>query len=213
MYKQYLQYVKDYFLQYGGYYHPDHRYNFRSKYEHTLRVLRWCQVLKEDIKPINEDILYTAALFHDVGYGESLDKSMHALKSACVFDEYAKQQHMDLQFSNTVSYLIRMHSNKELLSRLDTMPELIILMEADLLDEEGALRIIWYCATKAIQGADKYSDFKEFIQSGSDKRLINPMITPLAKSIWDEKNTLVNQFLEKLSTDIDINLPFLTDQS
>ena len=206
MFEQPLQYVKSYFPQHGGYFHPDPRYNFRNKYEHTVRVLKWCNVLKDDMPHINIDVLYMAAIFHDIGYGESKDKSKHADKSACIFEEYAKQQCMDLEFSEKVSYLIRMHSNKELLSRQDTVPELIILMEADLLDEEGALRIIWYCATKAIQGADKYSDFKDFIQMGSDKRLENPMVTPLARATWKQKHELVNEFLSELSADIDMEL-------
>ena len=52
---------------------------------------------------------------------------------------------------------------------------------------QGALRVVWYCATKAIQGADSYSDIRDFIQRGSDKRLNNPMVTPSARKKWDEK--------------------------
>jgi len=209
MYKQYLQYAKDYFLQYGGYYHPDHRYNFRSKYEHTVRVLQWCNILKEDIADIDTNILFTAAIFHDLGYSECAGKSSHAEKSANIFEKYAKEQQLEAEFVEAVSYLIKMHSNKELLYEPETKPELIILMEADLLDEEGALRVIWYCATKAIEQADRYADFYDFIQMGSDKRLKNPMITPLANKIWDKKINLVNDFMKELSSDIDMELPFL----
>lgn len=211
MYKQYLQYVKDYFLQHGGYDHPDPKFNFRSKYEHTIRVLRWCNVLLEDFPSVNVDVLYTAAIFHDVGYGENEEKSMHAEKSAYIFAEYAKEQQLDSKFAEQVTYLIKMHSNKELLKMPDTIPELIILMEADLLDEEGALRVIWYCATKAIWGADRYSDLMDFIQMGSNKRSKNPMVTPLAKKLWDEKAQLVNDFCEELSVDISTDLAFLED--
>ena len=102
-----------------------------------------------------------------------------------------------------------MHSNKELLCVQNTKPELVILMEADLLDEEGALRAIWYCATKAIQGADRYSDFCDYIQMGTDKRLKNPMVTPLAKELWDRKFKLVNDFVEELNFDADTDVSFL----
>ena len=206
MLEKYLQYAKEYFIQYGGYNHPDPRYNFRSKYEHTLRVLKWCNILKNDGIFVNTDILYAAAIFHDIGYGASIEKSLHAEKSACIFEEYARMQHMDTKFSEAVSYLIRMHSRKELLNAPNTPQELIILLEADLLDEEGALRVIWYCASKAIQGADRYSDFVDFIRMGSDKRLENPMVTPLAKKLWEQKCNLVNDFIEKLSDDIDVSL-------
>lgn len=206
MFEQYIQYVKDYFLQHGGYYHPDPRFNFRSKYEHTLRVLHWCKVLVADLPAINSEILYTAAIFHDVGYGNSEDKNFHAEKSADIFNEYAIQQKMDEAFAEQVTYLIKMHSNKELLKVQDTLPELVLLMEADLLDEEGALRVIWYCATKAIQGTDRYSDFYDFIQMGSRKRLDNPMVTPLAKKIWEQKIKLVDDFANELLFDINTDV-------
>lgn len=209
MFQQYLQYVKDYLLQNGGYYPPNPQYNFRSKYEHTLRVLKWCKVLVEDIPLVNQEVLYTAAIFHDVGYGNGEDKSLHAEESARVFEEYAKEQNMDIAFAEQVTYLIKMHSNKELLNVPDAMPELVLLMEADLLDEEGALRVIWYCATKAIQGADSYFDIWDFIKMGSNKRLDNPMVTPIAKKLWDQKINLVNQFQEELLKDINIDTSFL----
>ena len=206
MYKKYLQYVKEYFLQQGGYYHPNPQYNFRSKYEHTLRVLRWCKVLIDDLPNVNEELLYTAAIFHDVGYGESVDKSLHAEKSAAIFAEYAVQQKIEPAIAEKITYLIKLHSNKELLKLPDTMPELVLLMEADLLDEEGALRVIWYCATKAIQGADRYEDFYDFIQMGSDKRQENPMATPLAKRLWEQKIKFVDDFSNELLVDINTDV-------
>ena len=144
-----------------------------------------------------------------LGEFESEDKCQHAERSACIFAEYAQQQHLDENFAEQVTYLFKMHSNKELLNMQDTKPELIILMEADLLDEEGALRVIWYCATKAIQGADSYLEVADFIQMGSDKRQDNPMITPLAKEIWNKKIQFVNDFLTELRFDIDTDISFL----
>ena len=152
--------------------------------------------------------MYTAAIFHDVGYGESLDKSLHAEKSTAVFAEYAKQQNIDPEITEKVAYLIKMHSNKEMLKLSDTLPELVLLMEADLLDEEGALRVIWYCATKAIQGADRYMDFYEFIQRGSEKRRENPMVTPLAREICERKIEMVDEFMWELLDDIETKIEF-----
>ena len=180
--------------------------DFRSKWEHTLRVLKWCKVLAQDADCVDKEVLYTAAVFHDIGYSETPDKNLHAGRSADIFAKYARDQRMEPAFAEQVTYLIRMHSEKELLNVPDTMPELVLLMEADLLDEEGALRVIWYCATKAIQGADSYSDFYDFIQMGSHKRLDNPMVTPLAKRVWDQKIKLVNDFSKELLFDIDADI-------
>ena len=207
MYEQYLKFVKEYFRQHGGYYPPDSRYNFRGKFFHTLRVLRWCKTISKDLPTANLHVLYTACIFHDVGYAEG--KADHAGKSASIFTEYAIQNQLDSTFTEQVAFLTKNHSNKELLNNPATSPELILLMEADLLDEEGALRVIWYSATKAIQGADDYSDFYNFIQMGTNKRPKNPMITPLAREIWERKMELVNKFSDELLVDVDTDTSFL----
>jgi len=165
--------------------------------------------LKEDLSAIDINLLYTAAIFHDIGYGKSEDKTAHAEKSTEIFEEYARNHHLDINFTNKVAYLIKMHSNKRLLKDSDTIPELVILMEADLLDEEGALRVVWYCATKALQGADHYKDFVDYVQMGSAKRLENPMVTPLAKEIWNRKMELAERFMEEVYADIDMDISFL----
>lgn len=209
MFKSQLRYLKEYLLKNGGYYPSNPQYNFRSKYEHTLRVLRWCNVLVKEFPSVDEEVLYTAAIFHDIGYSGDKDNSQHAERSALIFAEFAEENHMDASVTEKIIYLIKMHSNKELLQESDLMPELILLMEADLLDEEGALRIIWYCATKGIQGADSYRDLYDFIQMGSDKRLTNPMVTPLARKIWEQKADFVNKFSGELLSDINTDISFL----
>lgn len=209
MYTRHLQYVKDYLIKNGGYYPPNPQYNFRCKYEHTLRVLHWCKILAEENHAVDKEILYLAAIFHDIAYSGNGNNSNHAEKSANVFYEYAKENDMDSTLTEKVVYLIKLHSNKELLQESSTLPELIILMEADLLDEEGALRIIWYCATKGIQGANSYRDLYDYIQMGTDKRLTNPMVTPLARKIWEDKYNFVNEFSKELLFDIDTNVSFL----
>lgn len=202
MYSDYLQYVKDYLIEHNGYYPKDERFKFRCKYEHTLRVLHWCKLLVDDIPGIDEHALFIAAIFHDVGYCADADNSNHAERSAQIFKEYALQNGIDETEAEKIYYLINKHSNKELLSDSNVMPELVILMEADLLDEEGALRVIWYVATKAILGADSYQNMYDYIQMGSDKRKGNPMVTPLAKELWEKKNRLVDEFQAELSEDL-----------
>lgn len=208
MFAEHLKYVKNYLIEHHGYFPPDLQYRFRCKYEHTLRVLRWCRKLAAQYPKINLEALYTAAIFHDIGYSADYDMNQHAQMGAQIFAEYAETIHMNKELAQKVTYLIHEHSNKELLQNPDTMLELIILMEADLMDEEGALRVIWYCATKGILGAESYRDLYDFIQMGSNKRLKNPMVTPLARKIWDQKIELVNRFSEELYDDIITDIDF-----
>lgn len=205
MYKEYLKYVKDYLTTHNGDVPPNHSMAFRSKYQHTLRVLGWVKRLAEGRTDINIEVLYTAAIFHDIGNSDE-DRKAHAKRGADIFYEYGIKNKMDLSFIESVKNLISFHSFKELLKEKDIPIELILLMEADLLDEEGALRMVWYTLDKAVSGANSYEDIYEHIVMGNNKRLMNPMVTEKAKYYWEEKQRLVETFTKQLKDDIEVNL-------
>ncbi|ERI95027.1 hypothetical protein HMPREF1982_00513 [Clostridiales bacterium oral taxon 876 str. F0540] len=142
-------------------------------------------------------------IFHDIGCSEG--KEFHAERSAKIFYEYGLKMNLDLKFIERVKDLISLHSSKGLLKKKDTPIELIILMEADLLDEEGALRIVWYSLDKGITGAESYLDVYKHIVMGSNKRLINPMVTEKAQYYWNEKHKIVEEFTRQLEDDIAVN--------
>lgn len=202
MYEEHLNYVKDYFAIHGDV-PPNPLMAFRSKYQHTLRVLGWAKRLVRERKDVDTDILFTAVIFHDIGCSEG--KEFHAERSAKIFYEYGLKMNLDLKFIERVKDLISLHSSKELLKKKDTPIELIILMEADLLDEEGALRIVWYSLDKGITGAESYLDVYKHIVMGSNKRLINPMVTEKAQYYWNEKQKIVEEFTRQLEDDITVN--------
>ncbi len=203
MYEEYLEYVKEQLLLNDGNNAPDCKMKFRTKYDHIKRVLGWAKKLAEDRDDVDKEVLFTAAIFHDVGYAKVMDKA-HAKLSAKIFEEYAKSNDMDKHLYEKVKKLILLHSNKELLKESDTQLELIILMEADILDEEGAQRMIWYAIDKAFNGPSKYEEIHDHIKMGNDKRLVNPMVTKKAKELWDKKNELVMEFTKQLKEDVNI---------
>lgn len=203
MYDEYLKYVEDFLILHNGDAPPNPLMAFRSKYQHTVRVLGWARRLAEGRKDVDIDVLYTAAIFHDIG--NAIDRESHAELGAKVFYEYGLKTGMDLPFIEKVRNLISLHSSKELLKEKDTPIELILLMEADLLDEEGALRMVWYTLDKGISGAQSYEDVYKHIVMGNNKRLVNPMITEKAKYFWDEKQKVVEAFTKQLEDDITVN--------
>lgn len=203
MYEEHLNYVKDYFAVHGDV-PPNPLMAFRSKYQHTIRVLGWAKRLAEGRKYVDTDVLYTAVIFHDIGYSEG--KEFHAERGAKIFYEYGIKTKMDLSFIEKVKNLISLHSSKELLKENNMPIELIILMEADLLDEEGALRMVWYSLDKGISGAKSYEDVYKHIVMGNNKRLVNPMVTEKAKYYWNEKQKLVETFTKQLEDDITVNI-------
>ena len=201
MFEEYLKYVKDYLTIHNGLVPPHPQMSFRTKFDHIVRVLGWAKRLTEGRNDVDKEVLYTAAIFHDIGYSNKV-KEFHAERGAEVFYEYGIKRNMDLDFIEKVKNLIHLHSSKELLKEKNIPIELIILMEADILDEEGALRMVWYSIDKGVTGAQSYEEVYKHIVMGNNKRLVNPMVTEKAKYYWNEKQKLVEAFTKQLESDV-----------
>ncbi|MEG0961652.1 MAG: HD domain-containing protein [Lachnospiraceae bacterium] len=201
MHRKSLNYVREYLIEHNGINSPNPLHPFRSRYHHTIRVLHWCFRLAEDIEGIDKQALYLAAIFHDIGYTDT-DNEHHALRSGEIFHKYAREQQMDSLLMNKIERMIYGHSNKELLQNSKTMKELIILLEADLLDEEGVMGIVWDCMTLGNAHVNSYGDAYYHIMESSNKPELNPMVTERAKHYWEEKKKMASVFAEKLKDDL-----------
>lgn len=179
---------------------PDNpKHPFRSRYTHSLRVYEWARYIHDDLD-CNEDILYTAAIFHDVGY--AIAKQDHAKTSAMIFEKYAKENHFDEEFISRVYDVILHHSDKSLLKNPTISNELILLLEADLLDEEGALGIVWDFMAIAHEENATYYNALDALKHSRHILEQEYMITPKAKQVWKEKQDLVRLFDKELRRDL-----------
>ena len=181
---------------------------FRKRSEHIWRVFQWVKRLIDDDNfdvAIDRDSVLIAALFHDVGYTLSLVGAQHAENSAVVFNRYAIEKKFDKEKQAFISYLIQNHSQKSLFDVGGTPLELIILMEADLLDETGAMSIVWDCMAEGGQDEQSFAKTYNKINSFSHKTLnANPMKTAKAKEFWVKKQALLQEFLDHLAVDLAI---------
>jgi len=208
-----FDYVKDFLAKTGGE-SPEWEAKavggfrpFRVRSEHTKRVFRWAERLLDDVKDnvaIDTEAVLTAVIFHDVGYGLSETGADHAEKGAGVFEEYAAVNNMDKDKSGFISYLIRNHStNKAIFNDENTPLELIILMEADSLDELGAMSILWDCLAEGNENEQSYVKTYEKIKRFSGNILSNnPMRTAKAREYLAQKQDLVKAFLNQLEIDL-----------
>lgn len=174
-------------------------HQFRDRFMHIKRVYEWAKVIHEDLE-CDTDLLYTACIFHDVGYPKT--KHDHAYNGAQIFKEYALKNNFDKEFIDKVYHMILVHSDKSLIKDPNSSNELILLLEADLLDEEGALGIVWdFMAIGQVKGVTYY-DAKEALMHS--KHILNQdyMITKKAKEIWKEKQDLVRLFDMELTKDL-----------
>ena len=160
---------------------------FRSRYSHlervTERALRIC-----DIEGGDAGVIAVAAIFHDSGYCRGGDG--HAWHSARIFDEYAAKHLPELLRGGATSSvslvssvslassiyaavasaasllkireIIAIHSDKQMPSG-DISLEARILMDADLLDEAGAMSVLFDCFLEASEQVFDYNSAFERI--------------------------------------------------
>ena len=176
-----------------------HNFVFRNRFEHSVRVFKWVKRLSVDFDDLDYDVALTAALFHDVGYANG--QMNHHILSKEIFISYAKENKFGDEFINKVSYIIENHSDKSLLKTTKNK-ELILVLEADLLDEEGSMGIVWDLLA-AGKTANSYVAAIDAIKRHSIHILSQDyMITPTAIKIWDEKKNLVKDFISQLYEDL-----------
>jgi uncharacterized protein len=200
-----FQFVKSYLENNDGEATKTGYFPFRKRSEHIERVFMWAERLVDGVTYINKKAVLVSAIFHDIGYAISVDMSKHAESSAVLCEQYLKENGYDIEFINFVIYLVRNHSNKELMKEGDTPLELILLMEADLLDETGALSIVWDCMMEGSQEIQTFDKTYNHIMNYSCNSLnINPMVTAKARVFWENKQNLMKEFINQLSFDLGI---------
>lgn len=195
-----LKYVEKKLFEHGAIKPKNTLHQFRNRARHSYRVYKWVDILKKDFDDLDIDVCKTAAIFHDIGY--SMSKLDHAKYSEEMFIEYAKMHNFDDEFTKKVSYIILNHSDKNLLKTSDNK-ELIIVLEADLLDEEGAMGIMWDLLSAGKKGVEDYTEAMDELYKHS-VHILNQdyMVTPTAIKIWNEKKELVRLYMNAIKTDL-----------
>ena len=111
-------------------------YPFRSRFRHTLRVLMWVERLQKELGG-DLDILTYSAILHDCAWN---GKENHAVVSYRVAKDFLDDFEMEEEFKRKVLEGILHHNQND---TLGLCHESYILMDADELDEVGAICIFW----------------------------------------------------------------------
>lgn len=179
-----------------------------SRFNHIERVYGWEQRILTELSAditIHKEALQLATIFHDVGYGVNEGNVKHAQASAMICKEYLEQKGYDRELIREIIYLVENHSNKELLLDKSTPIELIVLMEADLLDDMGALALVMdtMIVTKK-RKPDFYKVYNHMQRYAVKEMKENPMVTEPARRFWKEKQKLTEEFNLQLKMDLNI---------
>lgn len=174
-----------------------------NRSEHTMHVFRWAVLLAGEYpEKIDLDSLKIAAIFHDIGYSVNEDRANHAVHGAKLCRKYLTGKHYPAAQIDFICELILRHSDKKCIHE-DIPPELILLMEADMLDDTGAQGIVLDIWAEAHKEAADYASMLRHIREYTLRAMQDcPVRTEAAKRIWSKKKALVESFVESLSFDL-----------
>lgn len=206
-YREMYEYVKNRLNGYSEFNQSKQMINYLRS-EHTERVLGWSVKLYnayEDKSKIDYDTLVIASIFHDVGYNDVTEFEDHATAGARITREYLESHGFDKEKTDRVCYLVGSHSDKWRMWVEKVDPDLIMLMEADLFDDTGATGIVMDCMIEEAKNPeatmlDSYDHINRFSVRIQNR---NPMFTEYSKKLWNERTRFVENFAEKLRTDIE----------
>lgn len=177
-----------------------------DRFDHTMRVYKWMNLLYESYdekENIDFKALAIATIFHDIGYCEGKSETPHGEISARYCRKYLQDKGYELEKIDFICDIIARHSQKKTMN--DNIPmELVLLMEADLLDDTGAQSLVMDVWMEVIKEENvSFASILEHMENYTLRDVQkNPMRTKLARKIWDEKRKMVEEFVEAYREDL-----------
>ena len=182
-----------------------------SRFDHTKRVLGWAKRLYdtcEDKSGLRYEDVMIATAFHDVGRIAAMkDNSVsHAKAGVPITGEYLASHGFSKERTEYICMLVGKHSDKYMMADTGIDKGLLMLMEADMLDDMGAQGIVMDCMiTEARNSKAKFEDCLDHISRFTLRlQKDNPMVTPNARSFWEEKTEQTEKFVSLLKRDLEL---------
>lgn len=173
-------------------------YPFRSRFEHTMRVYRWAIKLQSKLGG-DLDIIVLAALLHDIGWDEVRP---HGEVGAEIAVDYLDSLGVDPEKIAKIGEIIMMHSDKDTEAELSL--ECRIVMDADLLDEVGAVGILWDAMATAQEDEASYK--RAYYRIKNFYRINKPKIkrckTDAGRAEYNKRMQLIEEFIFQLEKEL-----------
>ena len=179
-----------------------------TRYEHTKRVLGWVKRLYDltpDKTGLRYEDLMIAAIFHDIGRTVPAKTGMgHAKAGMPLTRNWLLSNGYDPARAEYIAELVGSHSGKWRMRDPAIDRNLLMLMEADLLDDMGLLGIVMDTMIVRAGKADAtfYDCYNHYERYTHPMQHDCPVVTPEAKALWEEKTRDTDRFLEQFRKDI-----------
>lgn len=193
-YAEVIEYVKKQTMENGR----PANYPFRSRYEHTMRVYRWAIKLQAKCGG-DLEIITLAALLHDIGWDSDRPHNEVGAEMAV---EYLDSIGYDEEKIARVGEIILRHEDQDTQDELSL--ECKVVMDADLLDEVGALSVIWDSMATACEDEATYK--KAYYRIKNYYRINRPKIrrckTDAARAEYEHRMKAIEEFLSELEREL-----------
>lgn len=178
------------------------RFPFRKIAGHCYRTYRWAQRINE-IEKGDKEMVEISSLFHDIG--ACIDNSIegHAIESARVCEEYLKAIGYDSKKRDIIVGIVRNHVH---IKRPQNMSlEAKIERDADILDEVGAITVLWDAMDAGTQKEQSYEIVYERIKKAYDGMRQKPLTifeTETAKTFYRDRLSFLSFYLQNLAYEL-----------
>ncbi len=174
------------------------RFSFRRRFEHCLRCSIWARriALSENA---NVEIAKISALFHDIGKSEGKKEKSHEEVGAQICGDYLTSIAYDKKKSAKIVQIVRSHSSHANESHASLAAK--VVSDADLLDETGAIAVLWDAMACAGEDAPSYEKACDRIKINYAKlkgTLPDRLHTPTARKILKGRFLFIDTFLKNL---------------
>lgn len=168
------------------------RYPFRSRYEHTLRVVNWAERLAA-AEGGNLEVIQFAALLHDIGWDDQIE---HALVGRQMAEVFLTSQGYPEPKKAMVLEAIEKH-NKRLEDSSLLNLESRIIMDADILDEVGAMSIAWDAIAAATEPEVTYKTILDRVETYHAQLAsrVPWLQTATGKKLYEERLAVYTNFI------------------
>ena len=179
-----------------------------TRYEHTKRVLGWAKRLYDatpDKTGLRYEDLMIATIFHDVGRGAAEQTGAdHAKAGVPITKDWLQAHGYDAERTEYIAGLVGSHSDKWRMQDPEIDRNLLMLMEADLLDDMGLLGIVMdtLIVRARKENATFYDCCNHYERYTHPMQHDSPMVTPEGKALWDQKTESTDRFVEEYRRDI-----------
>ena len=178
------------------------RFPFRHLADHCTRTYRWAQRIQER-EGGDREVVETAALFHDIGKCVDRTTDGHARAGAEICDQYLVAQGYEDSKRARIVHIVRNHVHS--VRGVSLSLEAHIVRDADLLDEVGALTVLWDAMDAGAQEQQSYALTYQRIRAAYERlrdRSPDAWETETGRRFYEQRIDFLGRFLEQLAYEL-----------